>query len=227
MAAKPRIGIAIAGALAAVLAVAGAGPALGHDKSKHVDPPADGADAAAPPEVAEPAAEGAAPEPFPVDIGGEFALVDHTGTPVTDADYRGRFMLVFFGYARCDSICPVGLKRMTEAVDLLGEPGERVQPLLITIDPENDTPEVLADHLLRLHPRLVGLTGTTEAVSAAMKSYKVNAKLVGQSWKGTPRISHGSYIYLMGPDGALLSILPPVLSSEAMAGIITRYLRQT
>jgi protein SCO1/2 len=171
--------------------------------------------------------EGAAPEPFPVDIGGEFALIDHTGTPVTDADYHGRFLLVFFGYARCDSICPVGLKRMTEAVDLLGEPGERVQPVLITVDPEHDTPEVLAEHLPRLHPRLVGLTGTTEAVSAAMRSYKVNAKLVGQSWKGTPRISHGSYIYLMGPDGALLSILPPVLSSEAMAGIITRYLSQS
>jgi protein SCO1/2 len=57
-----------------------------------------------------------------------------------------------------------------------------------------------------------------------MKSYKVNAKPMGQSWKGTPVISHGSYIYLMGPDGALLSILPPVLSSEAMAGIIARYL---
>ena len=224
MSARPRIGLGIAGARAGVLAVAGAGPALGHDKSKHVDPPAG---AVAAPETADPISEGSAPEPFPVAIGGEFALIDHTGKPVTEADYRGRFMLVFFGYARCDSICPVGLKRMTEAVGLLGEPGERVQPILITVDPEHDTPEVLADHLPGLHPRLVGLTGTPEAVAAAMKSYKVNAKLVGQSWKGTPKISHGSYIYLMGPDGALLSILPPVLSSEAMAGIILRYLSQT
>lgn len=218
-----RTGAGLAGALAALLAAAVAGPALANDKGGPADPAA----AAGPaPEFAEAAAQDAAPEPFPLDIGGDFALVDHTGRPVTEADYRGRFMLVFFGYARCDSICPVGLKRMTEAVGLLGEPGEQVQPILITVDPEHDTPEVLVDYLPALHPRLVGLTGTREAVAAAMKSYKVNARLVGQSWKGTPRISHGSYIYLMGPDGALLSVLPPVLSSEAMAGIITRYLSQ-
>lgn len=220
MVSKSRTVVGLAGALATLLVVAGAGPALGHGKEKHAEPAA--ADAAAA-EAPEPAAL----EPFPVDIGGDFALVDHTGKAVTEADYRGRFMLVFFGYARCDSICPVGLKRMTEAVGLLGEPGEQVQPILITVDPENDTPEVLADHLPSLHPRLVGLTGSPEAIAAAMKSYKVNAQLVGETWKGAPRISHGSYIYLMGPDGALLSVLPPVLSAEAMAGIITRYLDQT
>lgn len=207
--------------LATVLAVTGAGPALGHEKHKAGKAPAEAVEAS---EVVDPSSEGAAAEPFPVDIGGAFALVDHTGKPVTDADFRGRYMLVFFGYAQCDSICPVGLKHMTEAVDLLGEPGEQVQPILITVDPKNDTPEVLAAQLPAVHPRLVGLTGKPAAVEAAMKSYKVNAKLMGQSWKGTPVISHGSYIYLMGPDGALLSILPPVLSSEAMAGIIARYL---
>jgi protein SCO1/2 len=113
---------------------------------------------------------------------------------------------------------------MTEAVDLLGEQGEQVQPILITVDPKNDTPKILAAYLPTVHPRLVGLTGKPVAIEAAMKSYKVNAKPMGQSWKGTPVISHGSYIYLMGPDGALLSILPPVLSAEAMAGIIARYL---
>lgn len=211
----------IAGAAVVLMAVAGGDPALGHEKHKHGDAPAEPAAAAG---DAAPASQGIALEPFPVDIGGAFALIDHTGKPVTDADYRGRYMLVFFGYAQCDSICPVGLKRMTEAVDLLGEPGERVQPILITVDPENDTPEALAAHLPSLHPRLVGLTGEPEAIAAAMKSYRVNAKLVGESWKGTPVISHGSYVYLMGPDGELLSVLPPVLSSRAMADIIARYL---
>ena len=218
-----RAGIArvFAAALVTLFAVAGAGPALGHEGHKQDQAPAEAAEA---PEVAEPSSEGAAAEPFPVDIGGPFALVDHTGKSVTDADFRGRYMLVFFGYAQCDSICPVGLKHMTEAVDLLGEPGEQVQPILITVDPKNDTPEALAAHLPTVHPRLVGLTGKPAAIEAAMKSYKVNAKPMGQSWKGTPVISHGSYIYLMGPDGVLLSILPPVLSAEAMAGIIARYL---
>ncbi len=224
MIAKPRLCLGIAGLLAALLAVAGAGPALGHGKEKHGEPPAEAVGA---PEVVEPSSEGGAAEPFPIDISGAFALVDHTGRSVTDADFRGGYMLVFFGYTQCDSICPVGLKRMAEAVDLLGEPGERVRPILITVDPKNDTPEALAAHLPTVHPRLVGLTGKPEAVAAAMKSYKVNAKLMGQSWKGTPVISHGSYIYLIGPDGALLSILPPVLSSEAMAGIIARYLTQS
>ncbi len=218
-----RAGIArvFAAALVTLFAVAGAGPALGHEGHKQDQAPAEAAEA---PEVAEPSSEGAAAEPFPVDIGGPFALVDHTGKSVTDADFRGRYMLVFFGYAQCDSICPVVLKHMTEAVDLLGERGEQVQPILITVDPKNDTPEALAAHLPTVHPRLVGLTGKPAAIEAAMKSYKVNARPMGQSWKGTPVISHGSYIYLMGPDGALLSILPPVLSSEAMAGIIARYI---
>ena len=163
-------------------------------------------------------------EPFPADIGGSFALIDQTGKAVTDADFRGRYMLIFFGYAECDSICPVGLKRMAEAMDLLGAPGEQVQPILITVDPENDTPEVLAAFVTTIHPRLIGLTGDADAIAATMKSYKVSAKLLGQSWKGTPVISHGSYIYLMGPEGQLLTVLPPVLSSEAMAGIISRYL---
>lgn len=218
MVTKAQLRIGIAGALVTLFAVAGAGPALGHEGHEHGEAPAEA------PEVMEPSPKGPAAEPFPADIGGAFALVDHTGKSVTDADFRGRYMLVFFGYIQCDSICPVSLRHMTEAVDLLGEPGERVQPILISVDPKNDTPEVLAAHLPSVHPRLVGLTGKPEAVEAAMKSYKVNAKLVGQSWKGTPMISHGSYIYLIGPDGALLSILPPVLSSEAMAGIIARYL---
>jgi protein SCO1/2 len=218
-----RAGIArvFAAALVMLLAVAGAGPALGHEGHKQDKAPAEAAEA---PEVADPSSEGAAAEPFPVDIGGPFALVDHTGKSVTDADFRGRYMLVFFGYAQCDSICPVVLKHMTEAVDLLGEQGEQVQPILITVDPKNDTPKILAAYLPTVHPRLVGLTGKPVAIEAAMKSYKVNAKPMGQSWKGTPVISHGSYIYLMGPDGVLLSILPPVLSAEAMAGIIARYL---
>jgi protein SCO1/2 len=212
---------AFAAALITLLTAAGPGPAWGHQQHNH---DADQMMAADTSEAPDPAAEGGAMEPFPADIGGSFALIDQTGKAVTDADFRGRYMLIFFGYAECDSICPVGLKRMAEAMDLLGAPGEQVQPILITVDPENDTPEVLAAFVTTIHPRLIGLTGDADAIAATMKSYKVSAKLLGQSWKGTPVISHGSYIYLMGPEGQLLTVLPPVLSSEAMAGIISRYL---
>jgi protein SCO1 len=224
MVTKAGLGAGIAMALVALVAAAGAGPAWGHEQHKHAgsQPQAAQSDAAQTGAAPDSAAEGA--EPFPADIGGAFELVDQTGKTVTDADFRGRYMLVFFGYASCDGICPVSLKRMTRALDLLEEAGEQVQPIFITVDPENDTPAALAAYLPTIHARLIGLTGTPEAVHAAMKSYRVNANPVGQSWKGTQLISHGSYIYLMGPDGALLTIMPPVFSPPAMAGIIQRYL---
>ncbi len=165
-----------------------------------------------------------AASPFPADIGGAFALIDQDGRPVTEADFHGRFMLVFFGFARCEGICPVGLQRMTAALDLLGEAGADLQPVLITVDPENDTPEVLAKRVAEIHPRLIGLTGTPEAVAAARRAYKVDAKPVGQSWKGTPLINHGSFLYLMGPGGELLTVLPPVLGPQRLAEILRRYL---
>lgn len=211
----------IAVALVALFALFGPMRAQGHEQHTSDTDQPKGAESAG---VASPAADEAVREPFPADIGGAFSLVDQTGKAVTDADFRGRYMLVFFGYSQCDSICPVGLKRMAEAIDLLGAPGKKVQPILITVDPEHDTPEALAAFVPTVHPRLLGLTGTPEAIAAAMKSYKVNATQVGESWKGTPVISHGSYIYLMGPDGELLAVLPPVFSSEAMASIIMRYL---
>ncbi len=166
----------------------------------------------------------AAPVPLPLDVGGPFSLRDHGGRAVSDADFRGRFMLVFFGYANCPKICPTGLRTMTEAVDLLGARGRRVAPILITVDPESDTPENLAPAVAKIHPRLIGLTGTLEALSAAAKAYKVSAKPAGRSWNGIRIISHGSFIYLMGPDGKFLTLFPPVMDPDAMAAAIGRYL---
>ncbi len=169
---------------------------------------------------------GAAAQPaaLPLDLGGPFALVDHSGRAVSDEDFRGRFMLVFFGYANCPGICPTGLRAMTEAVDLLGEKGERVVPLLITVDPKHDTPENLAPAVAKIHPRLIGLTGSLEALSDVAKAYKVSAKPAGRSWQGTQIIDHGSFVYLVGPDGKFLTLFPPVMPPDAMAEAIGRYL---
>ncbi len=150
--------------------------------------------------------------------------MDHTGRAVSDADLRGSFMLVFFGYANCPGICPTGLRAMTEALDLLGEKGEAVAPILITVDPAHDTPANLAPAVAKIHPRLIGLTGTLEALSATAKAYKVVAKPAGRSWQGTRIIDHGSSIYLMGPDGKFLTLFPPVMPPDAMAAAIGRYL---
>ena len=170
------------------------------------------------------AAAAARPAAFPVDLGGSFALMDHTGRAVSDEDFRGTFMLVFFGYANCPGICPIGLRTMVEAVDLLGAWGERVVPLLISVDPANDTPANLAPAVAKIHPRLVGLTGTAAQLAAARAAYQVSAKLAGRSWQGVDLFEHGSFIYLMGPDGKFLTLFPPIMPPEAMAAAIGRYL---
>ena len=189
------------------------GSALGHDSEKHPNATPEGK---AP--VDGPAAA------FPFEIGGTFELVDHRGRAVSDKDFRGAHLLIFFGYANCERICPVGLKRMVEAVDLLGAARARVQLLLITVDPARDTAESLAKYVPTIHPRLIGLTGTPEQLAAAAKAYRVESEEVGRSWKGEPVISHGSYIYLMDPEGRFATLLPPVLDAQTMAKTIRKYL---
>ncbi len=169
-------------------------------------------------------ATAAQPAALALDLGGPFALADHNGRAVSDADFRGRFMLVFFGYANCPGICPIGLRTMVEAVDLLGERREQVVPLLISVDPANDTPANLAPAVAKIHPRLVGVTGTVAQLAAARAAYKVSAKPAGRSWQGVDLFDHGSFIYLMGPDGKFLTLFPPVMPPEAMAAAIGRYL---
>ena len=162
--------------------------------------------------------------PFPFEIGGPFALVDHTGTPRTDADFGDGYMLVFFGYASCDGICPVGLQRMAQALDRLGAAGARVQPLFITVDPENDTPAAIAAYVAAVHPRLIGLTGSIDALDRVAKAYRVRARPIARAADGRVIMSHGTYVYLMGPGGAFLTLLPPILDAETMAATIRRYL---
>lgn len=189
----------------------GGGSGLAHEAEKHPAPKIE--------------AKAAGPDaPFPFEVGGPFRLTDHNGREVSDEDFRGSYLLVFFGYANCDRICPVGLRLMVEAIDLLGEDGARIQPLLITVDPARDTVEVLAAHVPKVHPLLIGLTGTPAQLAAVAKAYRVESEQVGTSWKGKPVFAHGSYIYLMGPDGRFATLLPPVLDAAAMAETIRKYL---
>ena len=205
--------------LLALVALLWAGPAWAHGKEQHAKP-GEAAAAVTP----DPAQAALPPEPFPLDIGGPFSLVEHTGRKVTDRDYRGSYLLIFFGYAQCEGLCPVGLKNMVDALDLLGDAGAEIQPLLITVDPEHDTVETMAAHVGEIHPRLIGLTGTAEDIAAVRKAYKVEAKAQGTSWKGKAIFSHGTLIYLMRPDGGFATLMPPVLDAETMARTIERYL---
>ena len=163
-------------------------------------------------------------DPFPVQLGGPFDLIDHNGDRRTEKDFLGRHLLVFFGYANCPGICSAALPSMAAAVDGLGDAGEQVQPVLITVDPEWDTPEEMRRVLSEIHPRILGLTGEEEDLAAVREAYQIEFSKVGDDIFGKPIYSHGGYVYLMGPDGTLETILPPILSAEAMAEIIRGYI---
>lgn len=171
----------------------------------------------------------AKPLPFEALFGGPFALMDHTGRARTEADFRGRFMLVSFGYTHCPDICPTTLQLVSDAMELLGEEGARVQPLFVTVDPARDDAAALAAYVAHFHPRLLGLTGTEAQVRAAARVYKLHRRKVVLPDAAGPDdylVDHGSNLYLMGPDGGFLSLFHfRETSPEAMAATIGKYLR--
>lgn len=150
------------------------------------------------------------------DVGGSFQLTDHTGRRVTDKDFRGRYMLVYFGYTSCPDVCPTTLAVMAQALEKLGDKAQHVAPVFITIDPERDTPKVLADYVKSFGPNFVGLTGSVAEIKDAEKKFRVYAvkkPLEG----GNYGMDHSSVIYLMGPDGRLVSFFDEAISPEDLA----------
>ena len=106
-------------------------------------------------------------------VGGPFTLTDQDGKKVSEKDFLGKYMLVFFGYTYCPDICPTELQVMTAALDSMGPEAEKIQPVFVSVDPERDTPEVLKSYVENFGPRLVGLTGTPEEIAAVAKAYRV------------------------------------------------------
>ena len=158
-------------------------------------------------------------------VGGPFTLVNHLGETVTEQDFRGRYMLIYFGFTFCPDICPTELGVMSAAVNALGSKGEQVTPVLITIDPERDTPEVLARYVALFHPRLVGLTGTPEQVDAAAKAWHVYyGKVEDESVSEAYTMDHSSIVFLMGPDGEYLKLFRPQTQPDEMAQAIETFL---
>jgi protein SCO1/2 len=201
----------------ALALVAGLAPLLASGALAH--------DGAVLPATTQPAARGAGPAlPFPIEITPRFALIDHAGRAVTQADFAGRPMTIFFGYANCEAICPVALPNLAAALDLLGPEGAEIAPILITVDPARDTPAALARRLAQYHPRLIGLTGSAAALAEARAVFQVETSQVAETPEGAPLYAHGSFIYLVGRDGVVKSLLPPVLSPERMADLMRKVL---
>lgn len=133
-------------------------------------------------------------------IGGAFELVDKDGKVWKDTDFRGRPMLVYFGYAYCPHICPAALYNMTQALEQLKSPNG-VQPVFITLDPERDTPAQLQAHAQNYHKDFIMLTGAKGQVDKAIKAYRVHASRTSEENTEDYEVDHSSLIYLMDENG--------------------------
>ena len=153
-------------------------------------------------------------------IGGPFDLIDHAGRRRTDADFRGKIVLIYFGYTHCPDVCPTELQALSLALDMLGTEGDAVQPIFITVDPERDTPSQLADYMMSFHPRLVALTGPHSAIRKVALAYKVYFARTSPAQNGDYAVDHTGFIYLVGKDGHYCGFLPPGTPPEQIVGIV-------
>lgn len=159
-------------------------------------------------------------------IESEFSLVDHTGKAVTDEDFAGKWQLVFFGFTYCPDICPTTLNDVSAVLEQLGDEAEQLQPLFITVDPERDTPEVMAEYVANFDPRIVGLTGSPEQIEQASKAFRAYYAKVDQ--EGAPdgyTMDHSAFLYLMTPEGAYATHFAPSEDPAAIADEIRAYLQ--
>ncbi|MGE3874109.1 MAG: SCO family protein [Parvibaculaceae bacterium] len=151
-------------------------------------------------------------------VGGPFTLTNQDGKRVTDQDFRGKYMLIFFGYTFCPDVCPGELQVMSAALDEMGPAADKIQPIFITIDPARDTPETLKIYVSNFHPRMVGLTGSDEDIAAVAKAYRVYyAKAKGAEDKPDYLMDHGTILYLMGPDGKFVKHFTYGTEAKALA----------
>jgi cytochrome oxidase Cu insertion factor (SCO1/SenC/PrrC family) len=153
-------------------------------------------------------------------VGGPFELTDQSGHRRTDADFRGKLVVLYFGYTYCPDVCPTELQSISLALDKLGAAAEAVQPLFITVDPERDTPARLADFVSSFHPRLIGLTGSLADIRKTAIAYRTFFVKNSTSTPGDYSVDHTGFIYLVGKDGQYLGFLPPGSTPDAIADAI-------
>ena len=185
-----------------------------------------------------PARDGAVASRGIARIGGPFELIDQNGVRRRDTDFRGRLMLIFFGYTYCPDVCPTVLQDFGAAMARLGSGAAAVQPIMITIDPARDTKARLKSYLKNFDSRVIGLTGSPDAVARTATAYrnyfaKSRHKADGHSHEHGPEqgaghedylMDHGSIVYLMGRDGRYLTHFTPGTGASAMAATIARHL---
>jgi protein SCO1/2 len=160
-----------------------------------------------------------------VPIGGPFHLIDHHGQPRSDVDFKGKIMLVYFGYSFCPDVCPAGLYHISQALHEMGAKAKEIQPLFITVDPERDTVQNLALYMENFHPQFLGLTGTPEAINKAVKAYRVYAQKAKPDGTSTDYlIDHSSIVYVMDRQGRFLTSFNHQTEPAQIKAILKSYL---
>ena len=160
-------------------------------------------------------------------IGGPFALIDQNGRTVTDRSFAGKYRLMYFGYTFCPDVCPLDMANVGAGLKLLEKSrpalAAQVVPVFVTVDPERDTPAVLKQFTVAFHPRMVGLTGSPDAVAAAAKAYAVYAKKGATSAGGGYLMDHTRQVYLMDPEGKPMALVPAEQGPQAVADEVAKW----
>ena len=182
--------------------------------------------------VLRPAAESRREQFEAVDITGatwgkSFALTDHTGKPRALADFRGKVVLLYFGYVSCPDMCPMTMAKLGAAVNLLGEAGKDVQALFVTVDPKRDTPEVLAQYVPSFHPSFIGLYGDSQAIERASKEFKVYFQAQNPDSSGFYTVDHSGPVYAFDRKGRLRLFVRPDATPESIAHDVRTLLEET
>jgi len=151
----------------------------------------------------------------------DFALTDQTGKPRTLTDFRGKVVVVFFGYVHCPDVCPTTLVELRDVVEKLGEDGKRVQVVFVTVDPERDTPQLLADYMPVFHPSFLALYGSLEQTARVAKEFKVFYQKVPGSAPGDYTVDHTAGIYVFDPKGRVRLFVRHGRLSDLVADIRT------
>ena len=160
-------------------------------------------------------------------VGGPFTLENSSGKTVTDRDFRGKYMLVYFGYTYCPDVCPTTLNAVAAALDKLGPKAKDLSPIFITVDPQRDTPEVMREYTQSFDPRIVGLTGTPQQIAAAAREY--GAYYV-RHWTGPGAndyvMDHSTYLYVIDPRGKFVRAFDTDMSGDRIVDALRELMLQ-
>jgi cytochrome oxidase Cu insertion factor (SCO1/SenC/PrrC family) len=161
--------------------------------------------------------------PFNSDYGGHFKLTDHTGKQVTDQDYLGDYVILYFGYTNCPDVCPAALYSIGQALEALGPEANRISPLFVNLDLNQDSLEQLQQYVHFFHPRFIGLVGSERSVAMAAGAYGIRYRYATNE-DGSTQMIHSGKIFFLGPNGKVLTYFPHEASVDWLVTVMREYL---